>query len=235
VLWLRSKASTKRFIGSSRRIREKHNSGNVFTHPGSKPDERGHHQECLFLKVKQTKLGPKRTCRLECRLTTLPGESSLRIPWWQRSWRPRPHMNVPRQSSGLSCVIEAPSAPETGQQISPQAPARHLGEVSGRRAAPEAATMTDRFISIHEVRDRTSLSKTHIYRLMDRGRFPRPVPLGPRRVAWREGEVEAWMEERVSERGCRRSDCSSGPRLTRLTRLTRLRDCNYRENLQSGL
>jgi hypothetical protein len=36
---------------------------------GSKPDERGHHQERLLLKVKQTKLGPKRTLSLECRLS----------------------------------------------------------------------------------------------------------------------------------------------------------------------
>lgn len=31
--------------------------------PGSKPDERRYHQEGLLPKVKQTKLGPTRTCR----------------------------------------------------------------------------------------------------------------------------------------------------------------------------
>ena len=62
--------------------------------------------------------------------------------------------------------------------------------------------MTDcRFISIHEVKRRTSLSKTQVYRLMGRDRFPRPAPLGPRRVAWVEEEVAAWMAARVQARG----------------------------------
>lgn len=60
--------------------------------------------------------------------------------------------------------------------------------------------MAERFISLREVLDRTSLSKTHTYRLIGVGRFPRPVPLGPHRVAFLESEVEAWMGERVGER-----------------------------------
>ena len=60
--------------------------------------------------------------------------------------------------------------------------------------------MAERFLSMREVLNRTTLSKTHTYRLINAGRFPRPVPLGPHRVAWLESEVEGWMAERTAER-----------------------------------
>lgn len=60
--------------------------------------------------------------------------------------------------------------------------------------------MAEKFLSLREVLVRTSLSKTHTYRLINAGYFPRPVPLGPHRVAFLESEVEAWMAERVARR-----------------------------------
>jgi prophage regulatory protein len=60
--------------------------------------------------------------------------------------------------------------------------------------------MTKRFLSVKEALTRVSLSKTHIYYLMARGAFPRPVHLGPKRVAFLESEIEAWMEERIRAR-----------------------------------
>ena len=60
--------------------------------------------------------------------------------------------------------------------------------------------MTERFISLREVLSRTSLSKTHTYRLINVGTHPRPVPLGPHRVAFLESEVEEWMADRVAAR-----------------------------------
>jgi prophage regulatory protein len=60
--------------------------------------------------------------------------------------------------------------------------------------------MAERFISLRDVIDRTNLSKTHTYRLINAGTFPRPVPLGPRRVAFIEREVEDWLQSRVDAR-----------------------------------
>jgi len=60
--------------------------------------------------------------------------------------------------------------------------------------------MAERFISLREVLNRTSLSKTHTYRLIKVGTHPRPVPLGPHRVAFLESEIDAWMEKRIAER-----------------------------------
>lgn len=33
-----------------------------------------------------------------------------------------------------------------------------------------------------------------LYRLMNEGKFPRPVKLSTNRVAWREDDVNAWIE-----------------------------------------
>jgi prophage regulatory protein len=60
--------------------------------------------------------------------------------------------------------------------------------------------MSKRLLSLREVLSRTTLSKTHIYRLIAAETFPRPVPLGPHRVAFLESEVEVWIAGRVAER-----------------------------------
>lgn len=60
--------------------------------------------------------------------------------------------------------------------------------------------MAERFISLRDVLDRTTLSKTHTYRLINAGEFPRAVKLGPRRVAFIEREVEDWLQSRVDAR-----------------------------------
>ena len=57
-----------------------------------------------------------------------------------------------------------------------------------------------KFISLNKVRERTSLSKTHIYRLINEGRFPRQVPISERRIAFDECEVNAWLQARREER-----------------------------------
>ena len=55
-------------------------------------------------------------------------------------------------------------------------------------------------LPLAEVMCRTTLGKTRIYQLVSEGSFPRPVRLGARRVAWHDGEVEAWIAERLAER-----------------------------------
>lgn len=48
---------------------------------------------------------------------------------------------------------------------------------------------------------RTGLSKTHIYRLIQRGQFPTPARLSERVVAWDEAAVNAWLSERFAAAG----------------------------------
>ena len=44
----------------------------------------------------------------------------------------------------------------------------------------------------------TGLSRSTIYRMVDRGEFPRPVPLTSRTVAWSSSEIDRWIQERLA-------------------------------------
>jgi len=57
-----------------------------------------------------------------------------------------------------------------------------------------------KLIRIKTVKTITGISKSHIYLLASQGRFPRPIKLGERSVAWIEEEVETWIENRISQR-----------------------------------
>ncbi len=56
--------------------------------------------------------------------------------------------------------------------------------------------MEDRILRIDKVLERTGLSKTTLYRLVNSGDFPQPVRLGgpdSRAVGWRLSEVQEWI------------------------------------------
>jgi prophage regulatory protein len=54
--------------------------------------------------------------------------------------------------------------------------------------------MSDKFITMSEVRERTSLSKTEIYRRIAAGTFPHSIPLGRWRIVFRDSDIAAWMD-----------------------------------------
>ncbi len=58
--------------------------------------------------------------------------------------------------------------------------------------------MATRLLHLREVLNRTSLSRTSVYRLMGLGEFPKSVALGSR-VAWIESQVEEWIQARIEE------------------------------------
>jgi prophage regulatory protein len=58
--------------------------------------------------------------------------------------------------------------------------------------------MAERFLSMRQVLERVGLSRTTLYERMDAGTFPRSVPLGPKRIAFVEGQVDAWMTTQIS-------------------------------------
>jgi prophage regulatory protein len=51
-----------------------------------------------------------------------------------------------------------------------------------------------------EVRAITSLSRSHIYALIQKGEFPKPVKLSERSSAWVESEVQDWIDKKIAER-----------------------------------
>ena len=52
------------------------------------------------------------------------------------------------------------------------------------------------FFSVAQVCGMTTLSRTTLWRLVDQGTFPKPVPLSRRRVGWPKQVVLDWMTNR---------------------------------------
>ena len=61
--------------------------------------------------------------------------------------------------------------------------------------------MTLKVLRLPDVIDRVGLGSSFIYLLIQRKEFPKPMRLGKRAVGWPEAEVNAWLEERLADRG----------------------------------
>lgn len=70
---------------------------------------------------------------------------------------------------------------------------QHLPSVvPAGRAQAEAPV----FLRMAAVMHMTGLGRSTIYRLMAERKFPSPVRLGPRAVAWRRTDLDEWSEAR---------------------------------------
>jgi prophage regulatory protein len=58
----------------------------------------------------------------------------------------------------------------------------------------------DKLIKLPEVRAKTTLSVSELYRRLEAGDFPKQVRMGPKSVAWIESEIDAWIDERIAAR-----------------------------------
>ncbi|CQR78274.1 AlpA family transcriptional regulator [Enterobacter cloacae] len=56
------------------------------------------------------------------------------------------------------------------------------------------------FIRLPEVMRRTGYSKAWLYRLINQNRFPKPVKIGERAIAFVEGEIDDWITQRIEAR-----------------------------------
>jgi prophage regulatory protein len=56
------------------------------------------------------------------------------------------------------------------------------------------------FIRLEQVKARTGLSRSTLYAYIHDGRFPSPVAISDRCVAWVESEIDAWIAERIATR-----------------------------------
>ncbi|ENJ4473952.1 AlpA family transcriptional regulator [Yersinia enterocolitica] len=59
--------------------------------------------------------------------------------------------------------------------------------------------MANSFIRLSDVQRRTGYSKAWIYRLIKQERFPKPVKIGSRSVAFIESEIDEWINQRITE------------------------------------
>jgi prophage regulatory protein len=55
-----------------------------------------------------------------------------------------------------------------------------------------------KLLRLTEVRSRVPYSRSTIYQLIKESKFPKPVSLGARAVAWLESDIDAWIEARIA-------------------------------------
>jgi prophage regulatory protein len=64
--------------------------------------------------------------------------------------------------------------------------------------ASEGTYSRPTLIRLKQVLARTGMSRSTIYSYMRDGRFPEPVSISARCVAWVEAEVDLWISDRIA-------------------------------------
>ncbi|MBA4711158.1 MULTISPECIES: AlpA family transcriptional regulator [Citrobacter] len=59
--------------------------------------------------------------------------------------------------------------------------------------------MSNNLLRMPEIMRRTGYGKAWIYRLISQGKFPRPIKIGSRSIAFVESEVDDWINQRIEE------------------------------------
>jgi len=57
-----------------------------------------------------------------------------------------------------------------------------------------------KFLRLPQVLERTGLTRSTLYSMMDRGEFIRPVKISPRLNGWPESDVDRFMAARIEAR-----------------------------------
>lgn len=58
---------------------------------------------------------------------------------------------------------------------------------------------SERLLSLKQVREIVPYSTMQIYRLQKSGGFPQRIKIGKNRVAWRESEVQQWIQSKIKQ------------------------------------
>jgi prophage regulatory protein len=58
----------------------------------------------------------------------------------------------------------------------------------------------DRIYRRSEMRALTGYSVPHLYELINKGEFPKPIKLGQRASGWLASEIHRWQQQRIRER-----------------------------------
>lgn len=62
---------------------------------------------------------------------------------------------------------------------------------------PTPQNLKERILRLNDVKFRTGLSRTAIYRMIESKHFPRPISLGLRSVGWVESEIDTWVQGQI--------------------------------------
>lgn len=76
-----------------------------------------------------------------------------------------------------------------------------MQEKSSEHSGPVKGESIERLIRIGCVSTRIGLSRATIYRLVEAGKFPAPIRITSRCIAWPESAVNEWIAARLGDRG----------------------------------
>ncbi len=96
--------------------------------------------------------------------------------------------------------------PDCGASPGTNATKRRRSTNTGAVSTPTLSDRGDRLLPMRAVIDITSWSRTSINRLIREGRFPLPLKLGKSKIAFRESEIRAYLEEQLRRPGALPSD-----------------------------
>ncbi len=57
-----------------------------------------------------------------------------------------------------------------------------------------------KMLRLPDVIEKTGLSRSSIYKYVSLGKFPKPVHLGERTIAWIDSEIEDWLSAKINQR-----------------------------------
>jgi len=58
-------------------------------------------------------------------------------------------------------------------------------------------------LSIKDVTKLLKLPKSTLYYLIQKGKFPKPLKLSDRKIAWKVTQIEEWLKQIEKRRSCR--------------------------------
>lgn len=56
----------------------------------------------------------------------------------------------------------------------------------------------DRFYRMKQLREHLNIPAPTLYQWVREGRFPKPVQLGPKVIAWQGEVINAWLSEKIN-------------------------------------
>ncbi len=60
--------------------------------------------------------------------------------------------------------------------------------------------INNKLLKSTDITSNFGLSRSHMYALIQKGEFPKPIKLSERSSAWLESEVQAWIDARIAAR-----------------------------------
>ena len=61
-------------------------------------------------------------------------------------------------------------------------------------------SVMSKILKVKEVAAELNVSVQQIYKLVSKGKFPKPIKLGERGSGWLTSEIDAWLQSRVDAR-----------------------------------